>query len=470
MPTLAIEISDAGILAASDSAPGVCGPSSPGFALIDDGPLLVGAEAQAQSRLKPRRVDNRFWSDLGTVPLAAPFPAGLSRADLAHAHLAAVWERAGAKADSVILALPGTTSAEQLGLTLGIARACEIPVVGMVDAAVAAAAAGSPDGVLLHVDLQLHRAVVTELSRGNEIVRRQSRVGDRVGLVALHDVCVKRIAELFVRATRFDPLHAAATEQDLFSSLPRLFEELRDEETAAVEIVDGSKAHAIELDRGQLLQAIEPAYVGIVDLVRPLKRSGEEATLLLTHRVHTLPGLGERLGRIGDTVVRDLSPESAVRGALRASRAIRSDGEALPFVTRLPVTGGPATGHQTQETSSKRAPPRRRAGGPPTHLLYEERAYRITADPLVLGVAPPAGSRGIRLTRTTAGISRSHCSVCLTEERVVVRDHSSHGLFVNGQRVDGATELVAGDKLRLGTPGIEIRLIRAVEPDGPAHG
>ena len=51
-----------------------------------------------------------------------------------------------------------------------------------------------------------------------------------------------------------------------------------------------------------------------------------------------------------------------------------------------------------------------------------------------------------------------------------MEDHSSHGSFVNGQRVDGSVELVVGDRLRLGTPGIELRLIRVADDDGPAHG
>ena len=146
MSTLAVEISDAGIIAGCDPADGGCGTPSPGFALIDGGVLLTGAEALAVARLKPRQVDNRFWSELDTVPLPGPFRGKLTRADLAHAHLASVWERSGTGAESAILVLPGTGSEAQLGLTLGIARACGMPVAGVVDAAVASAAAGSPRG------------------------------------------------------------------------------------------------------------------------------------------------------------------------------------------------------------------------------------------------------------------------------------------------------------------------------------
>jgi hypothetical protein len=468
--TLAIEISDAGIVVGSESRGRVDGPASPGFALIDGSTLVTGAEARAQARLKPRRVSNRFWSELDTSPLGKPFHESLSRADLAHAQLKSVWDAAGAEAGTVVLALPGTFTEEQLGLTLGIARACGMPVHGMVDAAVASAVEGVPAGNLLHVDLQLHRAVVTELIRGNEIVRRQVRVGERIGLVALHDRLVKRIADLFVRSTRFDPLHAAVTEQALYDRLPLLFEELHDDEAAVVEIVDGSVAHAVELRRGPLIEAVEAQYQGIVDLVRMLKRSGEQVTLLLSSRVRELPGLEQRISGIGGTGVQLLAPEAAVAGALQAVGSIRSDDEALPFVTRLPAGDGASSDRPVLKAPAIPVPSRRAGGPTPTHLLFEDRAYPITTDPLIIGLAPPVDRRGLRLTGATSGVSRSHCDVVLVEQRVVVEDHSTHGSFVNGERVDGRTELIAGDRLRVGTPGIELRMIRTVEPDGTAHG
>ena len=74
----------------------------------------------------------------------------------------------------------------------------------------------------------------------------------------------------------------------------------------------------------------------------------------------------------------------------------------------------------------------------------------------------PAESRGLSLTGRTAGISRVHCSLRASDGRVFVEDQSAHGTFVNEQRVAGRAELTAGDVLRLGTPGIELRLV-AVE-------
>ena len=157
MTTVAIELNDAGILAAD--AERVLVEPSPGFALLEGKQLRVGAEALERSRLKPRWVHNRYWDQLDSSPMPKPFPRDLSLADVAHTHLTNLWDRllqelGSGASPSVLLAVPGSFSVSQLGLILGIARACEIPVTGMVDAAVAAAAThGEPpfEGGELHL-------------------------------------------------------------------------------------------------------------------------------------------------------------------------------------------------------------------------------------------------------------------------------------------------------------------------------
>jgi pSer/pThr/pTyr-binding forkhead associated (FHA) protein len=43
--------------------------------------------------------------------------------------------------------------------------------------------------------------------------------------------------------------------------------------------------------------------------------------------------------------------------------------------------------------------------------------------------------------------------------QAVVEDLSSWGTFVNGERVAGRAVLAAGDRVRVGSPGIELVLI-----------
>jgi len=99
-------------------------------------------------------------------------------------------------------------------------------------------------------------------------------------------------------------------------------------------------------------------------------------------------------------------------------------------------------------------------------VLYQGRAYAITEEPFVLGIAVPVGRRGISLRGQTAGISRAHCSIRREGDRVIAEDHSTHGTLLNQERLDGQEELQPGDRLRLGNPGIELILILVVDEGG----
>ncbi|MGH9388075.1 MAG: FHA domain-containing protein, partial [Vicinamibacteria bacterium] len=95
----------------------------------------------------------------------------------------------------------------------------------------------------------------------------------------------------------------------------------------------------------------------------------------------------------------------------------------------------------------------------PTHVLWDGVAHPIDPGPFLIGIAIPEGSRGLNLSGTVAGISRSHVSLHRIEGRVVVEDHSRYGSYLNGRRVEDKAFLHVGDRLRLGTPGIEVQLI-----------
>ena len=49
----------------------------------------------------------------------------------------------------------------------------------------------------------------------------------------------------------------------------------------------------------------------------------------------------------------------------------------------------------------------------------------------------------------------------LLAEAPVVQDRSRYGTFVNGERVAGSAALAAGDRLRIGTPGVVLDLVAA---------
>jgi hypothetical protein len=475
LTTIAIELHDTGIAAFDDS--GLVLPPDPGYALIDGDELLTGHAALGRGRLKPRRVHHRFWDELDTSPLSRPFPRGLNRGDLAHAHLSRIWDTLTTRpasvpaehdTDDVILAVPGSFSNDQLSLILGIARACEMPVVGMVDTAVAASAHGYPGARLLHLDLLLHRVVLTEMTQENDqVTRRRVETIEEAGLIELLDLWAKHIADLFIHQTRFDPLHSAATEQILYDRLPEWLARLRRSATALLVMEAGGREKSAELGQRQLVAAADPVYRSILQLVRSLAQTGPPATLLLSHRITQLPGLEQQLVDAIGTAMVTLSAGAAAAGALEHRQLIATAAAEVPFVTRLPATravvaDATATSERADEPQGE--PGTRR----PTHVLHDGVAHPITEQLLALGTEIQEGSRGLELTDSTAGVSRFHCSIFLSEGRVVVEDHSTYGSFLNGEKVDGTATLEVGDRLRLGSPGIELQLIAVEDNDGTA--
>jgi hypothetical protein len=418
---------------------------SPGVALIDGRDLAVGLDAERIERIKPRRLHSLFWQDLAATPLGRPFPPHLRTADLAHAHLKSVWKTDGGNAGEVIVAVPGTFSEDQLALLLGIARHLQIPVRGLVDVAVAAAADRElPTGVV-HLDIHLHRAVLTELEHGREIVRTAVRSDPRVGLMGLRDTWARGIARTYVQSTRFDPLHVAATEQELYTQLPDILSVLKDRDSTEVRIASGGRHHAVELDRALIVNAVASAYRTLSSLVNESGRSEEDA-LLLSHRAAFLPGLVEHLEQHTRASVVVLHQAAAASGALNHAERIRSTDHAIPLITRLPGLDARPPGPVTVPVT----PP---AGGSrhlPTHLVDNGIAHEIGAEALYLG---PDG----------VGLETADDQPTVTVRRLagqaVLEAVAGAGVLLNGDPVDGRTALAPGDQLRIGSSDRDILVV-----------
>jgi hypothetical protein len=461
---LSLDVSDGGLLGlAEDGA--VLGPS-PGCALVEGDEPLFGEEALRRSRLSPRLVASDFWSRLDAAPLGSPFPDSLSSADLVHGHLESLWRTGRSGTGEVVLAVPGVYDERQLGLLLGIAQALAMPVTGLVDAAVAAASAGFSGERLLHVDVGLRRAVVTEIRQGASLVRERVARLDRWGQDEVHDAEMRGAAAAFVRQSRFDPLHDAPTEQALFDRLPTWLRSLERDDRATLRLPSVAGEAAIEVTRSEAEAWTARFAEELSQQVSVFKRAGEPTTVLVSARAARLPGLAGRLAAVRGLEVVLLPVQAAAAGALRERDAIRSPRGAIRFVTQLPrpqapdgTVGGAAV---ILPPVAKPLPP----GDPgrrPTHVLLGTMARAITEEPLVVGTAPPSPGRALRLEGETAGISRAHCRLFESAGAAVVEDLSTWGMYVNGERVSGRVVLAVGDRIRVGSPGLELLLIAAEE-------
>ncbi len=477
---VALVLDDAGLLLAGPDGPRL--PRSPGVALLDGDEILTGAEAAAQRRRSPRRVHDRFWQELATTPLGPPFPAGLAAADLAYRQLAALWSAGSLPGERLLIAAPGATSVRQLGVLLGVARAVEVPVAGLVDLGVALAAAHSaahsatrPGGAgrLLHLEVYQHRAVATELTAGEAIVRRSVAVAEG-GWAGLEDAWVRYLSQAFLRRVRFDPQHDANTEQELYDRLPTWLAAVAADGRASVRLGGTGEGVGIEVDEAEIVAVVDPSYARILDLASPggsgAGGSGPGGSgwggsrLLLGSRAATLPGLLRRLGRsVGDREIEVLADPAPAEATLEAGPAIlaASEGGRLPFVTRLTLAS------REPPRPTPVAPPttrRRVARHPhPTHVVVRGIAHRVPpAGRLVLGGRPPSGSPGVVLP-AAAGVAEHHVTLSRLDDGGVELTAHGETLFDGAPVV--SRRLVPGERLRLGSPGIEVELIALAEEE-----
>ncbi|MGI9234890.1 MAG: FHA domain-containing protein [Woeseiaceae bacterium] len=428
----------------------------PGFALLEDNHLVTGNEAYASARLKPRRIQNRYWFDLKTIPLGDPRFQHMSTADLVSQQMEDIWRRVSHPGDRLAIAVPPYMATDNLGLLLGIAQELDIDVVGMVDAAAAATRRHYEHGVPVHIDLGLHAAMLTRLLQEGQAQVERTAIVDDCGLLALFDNWVRVIAEAFVQQSRFDPLHTAETEQVLQNSMFDWLSVAASADKVPMEVEYRGIVHRAELETIEWVAAAAPVYQSIVSQLRALYRAEDTPAIQLSDRAARLPGLAETLKtRVGGEVFL-LGPGATARGLLQRCREDRGSA-GLTLVRHLPWDQAPVE-VQSVDTNSD--------GGRPTHLLFGNHAHRIGSEPLVLGAQAAEGERWLDFQAEMAGVSRRHCAVGQENGQCVITDFSRYGTYLNGHRIDGSAVLQTGDILRVGTPGFEMRLIAAEDRHG----
>jgi len=475
MTLLALELSDAGLMAAAADPPGLLpvdgvDRESPGYTLPGKKGLLVGREAEGMSLLFPRKFNSRFWDQLDTEPLKPSPPFARNHAEMAYFHMAFVWERIRDHGDGLLIAVPGFYESTQLGLLLGIARELSIPVQGMVALPVAAASKPSPGDLLLHLDIHLHRLELTLLEQGDQLEQRESvTTGDR-GLFFLQREWVQAIADVFVHTTRYDPLHRAESEQELYGRLPEIAAVLQEQDSMILEMKQDSRSYRAQITRELLTQRAAPLVQDMQEMIQEMvqrhAQKGQGIALQVTHRISRVPGLTEVLSETAGGPVTELAPGAGAMGALALwERAPQEGGEGgLSFrATRPWFSERPGPQIRVAFMGRDVAP----AGGPcPTHLLYGDSAYPISEDPLFITVGNPdvelETGNSPELKDDSKGASASHCSIRRSGQEVILENHSPTGTSVDGHLVFETAILKTGQTIQLGSAKEAVRLIVCV--------
>lgn len=424
MHTVILELNDHEIRLARDAEIIL---RSPGYALVNDGQVVLGEGAIRQSRLRPRSIYDQFWDRLNQDPLKNPAGSHRHHADLAYSHLLDMHARIG-RPERILFAVPGKFSNTQLALLLGLAEAAPFAAAGLVDLATAAIAAVAGAGEYLHIDIHLHSAVLTQVTVTDRVRRGGVQVIAGAGMAAIIDSCAYTVADLFIQQSRFDPQHLPETEQELYNQIPACLAALSSAGEYLMHIAHGQVQHQVWIDAAALAPALEKHYQRIRGAIPP----GRDC--LLSDRAAGLPGFAKGLNCAGS-----LEETATFLGCLANLTEIcrPAEGKSMPFITSLPRTDTPRI-HLEGNRAQTRRPAMSATPPGVTHVLYQGQAWPLTNGPLHLSAA--GGS-------PLAAPAAAGCTVNLMPAGAQARSPAGDMLVINGKPAPTPVMVSPGDQL-----------------------
>ena len=354
---------------------------SPGYALLSGKQYRFGNSARAEARVHPRQVNTRFWWQLNTQPLQPALGPARHTADLVHAHLLDIYTEGG-KPEEVLLSVSSSLQRDQLALILGIIEQCPFHAVGLVNRSVALGSLYGGPGKLYHLEIQLHQAIISELTNtGGQVELQRTIPLPGCGLLQLQERLVEIIAAAFIRQTRFDPRRKAETEQLLYDALPAALRDLQSVSETNLE-VNGYRARIV---RSELTAAGSRLFNSAPEAIGTLTAQDR---IILDPLADLLPGLSEHMGQ-SDILTNDALPQAL---NLHLDTLVQRD-QTLNFITTLPGVSEHQTSAEKEapESTAEQSPVSAPQATPPpmaTHLLQGASARRLvkTGTPMGPGI------------------------------------------------------------------------------------
>jgi FHA domain len=412
------------------------------------GSVVSGASAWTQLRRAPSAVSTRHFSDIARHR-ATPATFELAVRELR--------ELAGENGATPLVALAARFDTRALGELLSIARAANIEVAGFIDSAVLCAARLGITRSALVLDCGLYESSATLVEGGAGVRMRRSAVA-QIGYMDLLERWLQLAAEAMVKRTRFDPLHDGDHEQQIFAALPDNARAALRDGGATVEVRKGEESVTVQLALDQFASAAAPVYAELLRALQELRPPGSLLDLVVPAQWLALPGFAAALAPFAGCELIAVDDGFAAVAASLLPAPERNERDSVSYVKRL----APASLAAASTGFRRHGAIAAGVGRNPTHVLFEGSALPILAQALVIGRAPGSSERAITLPEGLAGVSRRHCSLLRDSDgdTVLLIDHSTHGSYINGERVQARARLVAGDRLRIGTPGVDLSLIR----------
>lgn len=410
-------------------------------------PDLFGRPAADIARRSPRSVSGEHWATIAREGTRTPLAIiNVARAELAR------------RVDAALRVAPlqcavSAACDNALGTLLAIARLEGIAVGGLHDSAALAVAACGLQSTTLVLELGLAHAAVTRVECLEGEARRRAAVVKRgVGLLSLRQRWLRMIGEAMVLATRFDPLHEGATEQQLYDLLDGAAAKAAKTGSCVIELPTIGATASIELGRDRFIQSAAEIFRAMAAAVHELRPAGQRINLLFDETVLHLPGLAEQLAELrGCRLLTHSSGLIAQAVSLVRGEADEHGAVTLQRGCRLGAVLEPARDVDLEGRVVV-------AEVPPTHVLWDGRAIALpTQGAIEIGRDP--ATDGIRLNEGLSGVSRLHCSLRTDEGQVTLVPHTAQVTWLNDERVQGRVRVMSGDRLRLGSPGITLELI-----------
>ena len=364
---------------------------------------------------------------------------------------------AGARA---VFAVPADFDLPAVARLARVSRTAGLDDVAYVDAAALTLAVAPQLPAATVLQMGWRNFLISRVRATEACVREAAWLQNSVSLSSLQDRWVETIAALMVKQTRFDPLHDRRCEQQLFAQLPSVLDTATRTGVATLRVESADNTFAVQLAVQHFEDAAATSYQTIIAGLLAAQQAGESLPCIVPQTAVSWPGFIEQLTSAASGGV-FVVPDGLLARTARSLVGTIEKGQAVWRVARLEA-------QESFGTLQPYAPPRERLqNSPVTHAAFNGESLPISTTPLVVGRLNGTDQPAIVVPAEMVGVSRRHCTLVRVGDICRVIDHSIHGTWLNGARVVGDALVQAGDRIRVGMPGVEFTLIsRPAAGDG----
>ena len=395
--------------------------------------IIVGSDAVQQAHLQPRDINLNYWDKLS---VDSGTRHAISNAEIAYTHLKQVWEQANISDRDVVISVANTFTKQDLGLLLGITEKLAIPVRGIMCNAILAQSGPLHNCKVVFLDLRQSSLIVSEIVQN----KKEISVGPpikifRFGLQSLLIAVAEFISKQFISETRYDPMHLAQDEQQLFNKLPEWLSEIQSSEIIECELGTDAKKHRIQLSRKSLQEVNESLYARMSSYLSMEYSHEASLTIMCSASCTKIYGVVEYLQKLPGCAVTVLNKNSLINQALLQLDQIQTKNEQVHYITSLEwnKTSAPVSVNYNPGNLSE-------LSLIPTHALINNQAYLISEETYLI-----KNSHANTLTIKTIYSKYATCKITKKGFLVEIEPLSNDSLTLNNESLHTSRAVQIGD-------------------------